>query len=78
MSAPLVAVVDDDQRKPEKAKQIADRFMKRDKVKITVQFRGRELSHPELGHELIQRVIENLEDIAQVVQSWTSTWISAV
>jgi translation initiation factor IF-3 len=40
----------------------------RDKVKITIQFRGRELSHPELGYELMARVIATLADVAQVEQ----------
>jgi translation initiation factor IF-3 len=43
-------------------------LLERDKVKITVQFRGRELSHPELGYELMERVITTLADIAQVEQ----------
>lgn len=40
----------------------------RDKVKITIQFRGRELSHPELGFELMEKVIASLSDVAQVEQ----------
>ena len=40
----------------------------RDKVKITVQFRGRELSHPELGYELMEKVIAILGDVANVEQ----------
>lgn len=40
----------------------------RDKVKITVMFRGREMSHPELGYELLQAVVEELGDVAQVEQ----------
>lgn len=43
----------------------------RDKVKITVIFRGRELSHPELGYELIQQVMTTLTDIATVEQKPT-------
>jgi translation initiation factor IF-3 len=38
----------------------------RDKVKLTVMFRGREMAHPELGHRLIQKVIAALDDIALV------------
>jgi translation initiation factor IF-3 len=40
----------------------------RDRVKITIQFRGREVSHPELGYELMERVIATLADVAQVEQ----------
>lgn len=33
-----------------------------DKVKVTIMFRGRELSHPELGKEILDRVAEQLKD----------------
>jgi len=39
-----------------------------DKVKISVIFRGRELSHPELGYELIEQVVQTLGDVAVVEQ----------
>ena len=35
------------------------------KVKFTVQFRGRELAYKHFGKELLERVQENLEDIAK-------------
>jgi len=38
----------------------------RDKVKITVTFRGREIAHQDLGHRLIQKVIASLADVATV------------
>ncbi|UCH43848.1 MAG: translation initiation factor IF-3 [Dehalococcoidales bacterium] len=37
-----------------------------DKVKITVMFRGREITHPEIAWRLLQRMAESLEDIASV------------
>jgi translation initiation factor IF-3 len=37
-----------------------------DKVKITCQFRGREMMHPEFGEKIIGQITSNLEDIAQV------------
>lgn len=37
-----------------------------DKVKITLRFRGRELSHQQLGMALLQRVAENVAEIAKV------------
>ena len=37
-----------------------------DKVKITLRFRGRELSHQQLGMALLQRVAENVADTAKV------------
>lgn len=38
------------------------------KVKILIFFRGREMAHQELGHELMQRIIELLENDAVVEQ----------
>lgn len=37
-----------------------------DKVKIMIIFRGREMAHRELGQELLNKVIAQLEDIAIV------------
>ena len=37
-----------------------------DKVKVTLRFRGRELSHQQLGMNLLQRVAENVQEIAKV------------
>lgn len=37
-----------------------------DKVKCTIMFRGRELTHPELGEVLLQRMAEQLKDLAVV------------
>jgi len=34
------------------------------KVKVTVMFRGREVTHPELGWKLLQRMAETLSDAA--------------
>ena len=39
-----------------------------DKVKVTVMFRGREMAHKELGYELINKVISQLEDEAILEQ----------
>ncbi len=39
-----------------------------DKLKITLRFRGRELSHQELGTEVLNRVRDTLQDIAKVEQ----------
>ncbi len=35
-----------------------------DKVKITVLFRGREITHPELGWKLLRRMAETLNEVA--------------
>ncbi len=37
-----------------------------DKVKITIMFRGRELSHPELGQVLLDKMAEQLQGMAVV------------
>lgn len=37
-----------------------------DKVKITIMFRGREQSRPELGFRLLQRLAEDVQDISVV------------
>lgn len=37
-----------------------------DKVKVTIMFRGREVSHPELGRELLARVVEMVSEYATV------------
>ncbi|WP_440997581.1 translation initiation factor IF-3 [Arhodomonas sp. SL1] len=39
-----------------------------DKVKITLRFRGREMAHQELGLQLLERVEQDLEDMATVDQ----------
>jgi len=37
-----------------------------DKVKVTMMFRGRQLSHPEIGMEVLQRVLKSVEDVGKV------------
>ena len=37
-----------------------------DKVKVTVLFRGREITHPELAWRLLQRMAESLNEVASV------------
>jgi len=36
------------------------------KVKVTIMFRGRELAHPELGKKILERVADDLKEIATV------------
>ena len=38
----------------------------KNKVKFTVQFRGRELAYKEFGDKLLDKVVETLEDIAKI------------
>ncbi|MGI8922113.1 MAG: translation initiation factor IF-3 [Solirubrobacteraceae bacterium] len=45
------------------------RFLKhRDKVKITIMFRGREVTHPERGEMILQRLADELAELAVVEQ----------
>jgi len=39
-----------------------------DKVKVTLRFRGREMAHQELGMKVLDRVREQLDEIAKVEQ----------
>jgi translation initiation factor IF-3 len=39
-----------------------------DKVKLVVQFRGREVTHPETGRAILDRVVTGVADLATVVQ----------
>ncbi len=44
-----------------------ERFLRHgDKVKVTIMFRGREQAHPERGRALLQRLFEDLGDIAVI------------
>jgi len=46
-------------------KKHIERFLEEgDKVKATVFFRGREMAHPEIGHRILQRLIEDLVEVA--------------
>lgn len=37
-----------------------------DKVRVTVMFRGREVTHPELGMKLLQRMAETLQEVSDI------------
>jgi translation initiation factor IF-3 len=46
-----------------------ERFLKnQDKVKVTIMFRGREQSHPERGRVLLDRLLQDVSEIASVEQ----------
>lgn len=45
----------------------ARRFLEKgNKVKVTVRYRGREMRRPELGHEMLDQVVEALDEMATV------------
>src|SRR5216117_1067491 len=50
-------------------KHHVERFLRhKDKVKITIMFRGREVTHPARGVMILDRLAEDLEDLAVVEQ----------
>jgi translation initiation factor IF-3 len=44
-------------------------LLSKDKVKITIMFRGREVTHPERGVALLEKLAEELSELAVVEQS---------
>lgn len=49
-----------------KAKAMHRFFEEGDKVKVTLRFRGREMAHPELGMQLLQKVKADFEELTKV------------
>lgn len=48
----------------------ARKFLKAgDKVKLTIMFKGRQITHPELGEKLCIKLAEELADISTVERS---------
>jgi translation initiation factor IF-3 len=46
-----------------------ERFLRQhDKVKVTIMFRGREQSHPERGRMLLDRLLQDISELATVEQ----------
>jgi translation initiation factor IF-3 len=46
-----------------------ERFLRQqDKVKVTIMFRGREQAHPERGRALLQRLYDDIEELATIEQ----------
>ena len=45
----------------------AKKFLEKgDKVKFTVRFKGREMQHTNLGHKLMQKIIDDIKDIGKI------------
>lgn len=49
-----------------KVRQAREFLAEKDKVKVNVMFRGREMAHVDRGKELIQQVITLLEDVSKI------------
>jgi translation initiation factor IF-3 len=46
-------------------KKHIERFLEEgDKVKATIFFRGREMAHPEIGRRILERLVDELADVA--------------
>jgi translation initiation factor IF-3 len=61
---PKIAEADYDTKK-----RHVERFLRhKDKVKITIMFRGREVTHPERGEAILRRLAEELEELAVIEQ----------
>ncbi len=53
----------DFEAKARTARKLLDRG---DKVKVTILFRGREITHPDIGLKLLQRMAESLKELASL------------
>lgn len=51
-----------------KVKHIREFLGEGNKAKLVIQFRGREIVHPEVGQNVLRRVVEACSDIGQVEQ----------
>ena len=49
-----------------KRKRVIKFLRQGDKIKCTMRFRGREVAHPELGRDILQRLYESVEDYAEI------------
>lgn len=52
-----------------KVRKLTEFLQEGNKVKVTMRFRGREMAHKELGLEMLNRVRDDLQEIADVEQS---------
>jgi len=55
--------IHDFEAKSRKARKLLDGG---DRVKVSVLFRGREITHPEIGRKLLQGMAESVEEIASI------------
>ena len=52
-----------------KVKNIRRFLAQKDKIKVSLIFRGREIAHPQIGVDLLKRVAAELEDIGTIEQA---------
>lgn len=51
-----------------KLRKIMEFLEDKDKVKVSIRFRGREISHQEIGRAQLERIIKDTEEVASVEQ----------
>jgi translation initiation factor IF-3 len=49
-----------------KKRRVEEFLGERDKVKVTMMFRGREAAHPELGQQLLERLAEEVAEVGSI------------
>ena len=49
-----------------KVKQVTKYLKKGAKIKVTIRFKGRQMSHTELGEEVLERFADRLSDLSEV------------
>ena len=52
-----------------KKRRVIEFLEEGDKVKITMMFRGREVTHPELGSRILQRLAEEVGEFGAIEQN---------
>ena len=51
-------------------RQRVEKFLRHgDKVKVTMRFRGREVTHPEIGNQILTKLFESIEEYGEVETS---------
>ena len=51
-----------------KAKHIQEFLDEGNKVKVTIRFRGRELAHTELGHDVLNEILKRLKEASYSIE----------
>lgn len=52
-----------------KLRKIVEFLEEKDKVKVSIRFRGREMAHQEIGKAQLERIIQDTEELASVEQA---------
>lgn len=58
----------DDYHRGFKVKRARDWLKNGAKVKVRILFRGREITHPEIGRDILHGIAEDLSDVGQIEQ----------